>query len=143
MQKLFLAVLLFAASAAHAQASSDTAAARHLVEQLAQSFDKNDPDLLDRITTADYTFVGPNGAIETKAERLAPMRSGLLHYASAAYDEIVVRVYGTAAVATARVVTRATLGNADRSGAFRATIVMTRQPEGWIIVASQASTLVK
>ena len=119
---------------------SDTAV-RRVVERVAESFDRNDPALLDRLTTADYTFVTPTGSIQNKEERLAPMRSGALHYASAKYDEIVVHVYGSTAVATARVIVRATMGKADASGTFRATLVMARIKDRWMVVASHASAI--
>jgi hypothetical protein len=89
---------------------------RRVVEQVAASFAHNDAGLLDRLTSGDYTFVTPTGGAQTKAQRLAPMRPGELHYDSARYDEIVVRVYGTTALATARVVVQARMGTADASG---------------------------
>lgn len=142
MSKLFALVALFAGTALAAQPStSDTAAVRRVVEQVARSFDQNDPDLLDRLTSADYAFASPNGVVEGKAARLAPMRSGTLHYTSAKYDEIVVHVHGSTAVATARVVTRATLGTEDRSGVFRATLVFAHEGNAWLMIASHASAL--
>lgn len=130
-------------AAAQRSAQHDSAAVRRVVEQVAASFDHNDADLLDRLTSADYTFVTPTGVIQTKAQRLAPMRSGQLHYTSARYDQIVVRVYGNAAVATARVVVQAKMGTADASGAFRATLVMSRVRGRWLMVASHASALAR
>jgi ketosteroid isomerase-like protein len=142
MSKLFaLAAFLAGTTLAAQQSASDTAAVRRVVEQVARSFDQNDPDLLDRITSADYMFASPNGVIEAKAARLAPMRSGTLHYASAKYDEIVVHVHGSTAVATARVTTRATLGTEDRSGVFRATLVFVREGSAWMMIASSATAL--
>lgn len=140
---LTLAVTLPSTAAAQRRAEHDSVAVRRVVEQVAASFDQNDAGLLDRLTSDDYTFVTPTGAIQTKAQRLAPMRSGRLRYASARYDEIVVRVYGTAAVATARVVVRARMGTADASGTFRATLVMSRIRGRWLMVASHASALAR
>jgi ketosteroid isomerase-like protein len=140
---LALALALPCTAAAQRRAEPDSVAVRRVVEQVAASFDHNDADLLDRLTSDDYTFVTPAGTIQTKAQRLAPMRSGQLHYTSARYDEIVVRVYGTTAVATARVVTQARMGNADASGAFRATLVMSRIHGHWLMVASHASALAR
>jgi len=140
---LALALALPCTAAAQHRAEPDSVAVRRVVEQVAASFDRNDAALLDRLTSDDYTFVTPAGAIQTKAERLAPMRSGQLRYASVRYDEIVVRVYGTTAVATARVVTQARMGTTDASGAFRATLVMSRIRGRWLMVASHASALAR
>jgi uncharacterized protein (TIGR02246 family) len=141
---LAVAFVLFATSSLHPQPSADERAVRRVVEQLAQAFAHNDPSLLDRITTSDYTFVSPTtGEVQNKEQRLVPMRSGALHYTFAQYDEISIRVYGETAVALARVVTRATNAGKDVSGTFRSTIVLTRQHKNWIIVASQASTIPK
>ena len=140
---LALALALPCTAAAQRHAEPDSVAVRRVVEQVAASFDHNDAALLDRLTSDDYTFVTPTGAIQTKAQRLAPMRSGQLHYTSARYDEIVVRMYGTAAVATARVVVQARMGTADASGAFRATLVMSRIRGRWMMVTSHASALAR
>lgn len=142
---LALALVLALPSVAAAQraAEPDSVAVRRVVEQVAASFAHNDAGLLDRLTSDDYTFVTPSGAIQTKAQRLAPMRSGELHYASARYDEIVVRVYGTTAVATARAVVQARMGTADASGTFRATLVMSRIRGRWLMVASHSSALAR
>ena len=140
---LMLALTLPCTAAAQRSAEPDSIAVRRVVEQVAASFAKNDAALLDRLTSDDYTFVTPTGAIQTKAQRLAPMRSGQLRYTAVRYDQIVVRMYGTAAVATARVVVRARMGTADASGAFRATLVMSRVRGRWLMVASHASALAR
>jgi len=138
-----LAFALPCPAAAQHRGEADSVAVRRVVEQVAASFDHNDPDLLDRLTTDDYTFVTPAGTIQTKAQRLAPMRSGQLRYTSARYDEIVVRVYGTTAVATARVVVQSRMGTTDTSGAFRATLVLAKIRGRWLMVASHASALAR
>ncbi|HEU4561007.1 MAG TPA: nuclear transport factor 2 family protein [Longimicrobium sp.] len=140
---LALALALALTLPATAGAQRDSVAVVRVVEQVAASFHRNDPELLDRLTTDDYTFVTPTGAIQTKAQRLTPMRSGQLRYTSARYDQIAVRVYGTTAVATARVVVRARMGTADASGTFRATQVLSRIRGRWLMVASHASALAR
>jgi uncharacterized protein (TIGR02246 family) len=140
---LALALVLPCTAAGQRHAEPDSVAVRRVVEQVAESFDHNDPDLLDRLTTDDYTFVTPAGTIQTKEQRLAPMRSGQLHYTSARYDEIVVRVYGATAVATARVVVQSRMGTTDMSGAFRATLVLSKIHGRWLMVASHASALAR
>ncbi|MFL5638631.1 MAG: nuclear transport factor 2 family protein [Gemmatimonadaceae bacterium] len=136
-----LTSMLYCSPGPNPTSQSDTTAVRNVVEQVAESFDHNDPALLDRLTTSDYTFVTPTGAVQNKEERLAPMRSGALHYSSAKYDEIIIRVYGSTAVATARVIVRATMGGADASGTFRATLVMAHIKNQWMVVASHASAI--
>ena len=136
-----LALALALPATTDRRVEDDSVAVRRVVEQVATSFDHNDAALLDRLTSDDYTFVTPAGTIQTKAQRLAPMRSGQLHYGSARYDQIAVRVYGTTAVATARVVVESRMGTTDTSGAFRATLVLARIDGRWLMVASHASTL--
>ncbi len=136
-----IAAALMISAFVTASAQHDSVAVRKAVQQVAQAFDTNDPALFDKLTTNDYTFVAPNGAIQTKAQRLTPMRSGVLHYTSSKYDEIAVHVYGSTAVATARVIVHATMGANDVSGTFRATQVLVRVKGHWLMVASQASAL--
>jgi uncharacterized protein (TIGR02246 family) len=140
---LALALALASTAGVQRRAEPDSVAVRRVVEQVAASFDHNDPELLERLTSDDYTFVTPTGAVQTKAQRLAPMRSGRLHYTSAHYDEIAVRVYGTAAVATARVVVQSRLDTADASGVFRATLLLSQAGGRWLMVASHASALAR
>jgi hypothetical protein len=75
-----------------------------LVNDTAAALAKNDVAALDKIYGENYMLVNPDGAVQTKAERLASLKSGETKFDSFAYDEINVRSNpeGTGAVVIAR-----------------------------------------
>jgi hypothetical protein len=57
---------------------------------------------LSRVWADDLTFTNPLGVVQTKAERLAEIRSGGRKLDAVDIDDIQVRVYGETAVVTSR-----------------------------------------
>ncbi len=77
-------------------------AIRQTMTELFSALNRGDADAAGRIYTDDYQIVMENGKTVTKAERLEAMRSGALKFQSVAFDNLRIRQYGNAAVATFR-----------------------------------------
>jgi ketosteroid isomerase-like protein len=61
---------------------------------------RSDMAALDRIIADDFTIVGTEGAIRSKEQDLAPIKSGDLKFESLATEDVKVFVYGDTAVVT-------------------------------------------
>jgi ketosteroid isomerase-like protein len=54
----------------------------------------------DKYNADDFTLIGPNGAVQTKAENLEGWRSGKTGYQKMDFSDVKVRIYGNTAVVT-------------------------------------------
>ena len=77
-------------------------AIRQTMTELFSALNRGDADAAGRIYADDYQIVLENGKTVTKAERLDAMRSGALKFQSVAFDNLRIRQYGNAAIATFR-----------------------------------------
>lgn len=118
MTSLALVLFVIAQSSASALHGGDTDAARRAVEALEQRWlaTENDPAALAGILADDFLHVLPTGVI-TRDEQLAFMR---VHPApkdgrTRRFEDLRVRVYGIAAVATGVVAATATDGTTERT----------------------------
>jgi uncharacterized protein (TIGR02246 family) len=131
----------YAAPAKPAPKSGDEGAIRQFVQELAAAFSHNDVAALDRVMTPDYSFVTPTGAVQTKEERLAPLKAGSLKYEQVIYDEVSVRSYGTMAVVVSHVAVKGKNNGVSVDGQFRATLTLAKTKGRWQMVASQANRI--
>lgn len=93
--------------ASHGCDISDTEAeAIQKITQLYKEWDaadmKGDLAALDRLIADDYVGTSPEGAVESKAQILAELKSGELKVLSAVTDDVKITVYGNTAVGTGR-----------------------------------------
>jgi len=123
--------------------STDQQAGQRFVDAFAEALQHNDAAAVDLLLAPEYRYVNPSGAVQTKEDRLAPMKSGDLKYGSVKYDEVDVRRYGEMAVVIARATVNAHLKAEDISGQFRATLVLRQSKGQWLLVSSQASTIAR
>lgn len=147
MKQVILAIILIFAAFSLGFGQSkptvgkDEQAVRNFVDQFAAAFQNNDAAALDRLFAPDYVFVNPAGAIQNKHQRVEEVRSGDRKYELARYDEVVVHLYGSTAIVTARVTTKATNKGVDSSGQFRSTLTLVKIKDKWQLVASQANSI--
>ncbi len=120
---------------------ANEAQVRKFIDNFADGFTRNDAESLDKVTSADYSFVAPNGEIQDKAKRYAPIKSGDLKYTSVKYTDVTVRLYGDTAVVTATVDVNSRLKGNDISGKFRSTLTLIKMKGRWMLVASQANKI--
>ena len=75
---------------------------------------QNDPEAIGRFMADDWTIIGSDGTSSDKAAFLGLIRSDMLSHDVMRSDDITVRMYGGAAVITARGV-RSTISPVSRS----------------------------
>src|SRR5689334_6826913 len=74
--------------------NAEQEAVHKAVDEIVAAIDHNDADAIDRLSTADYTFVNPGGKVLNKKEYLDLIRSGTLKVESYTRDEENIRFYG-------------------------------------------------
>jgi ketosteroid isomerase-like protein len=123
--------------------STDTKTAeqevRQMIEQYKTALTKGDTAALERIWADDYTFINASGAVLTKAERLANLKSGATNLGTIEMDpNMKIRVYGgDVAVAINRVTLKGQYSGKATSGQFQSSIVFVKMPTGWQLVCNQ------
>ena len=112
---------------------------RTAIEQYRTALTKKDTAALERIWADDYTFINASGAVVTKAERLANLKSGATSLDTIITDpDMKIRVYGgDVAVAISRVTLKGQYSGKATSGQFQASIVWAKTPSGWQLVCNQ------
>ena len=137
-----------AANTTTAAPAGDTAAAEAEVKKLMDAAQtalaKNDADAMERIYADNYMLVNLDGSVQTKAERLAALRSGDTKYSSFNYSEPNIRVKpdGTSAIVIARLTMKGTTKGKPMDGDYRVTQVYGKMPDGsWKQITAQATKI--
>lgn len=97
-----------------------------------------DAGALGGLLADDFTGVGPLGFQLSKPDWLARFGQGL-QYDDFQLADAVTRVYGDAAVVTAREVVRGSHAGNPIPSETRVTLLVVRQPEGWRLAAIHIS----
>jgi ketosteroid isomerase-like protein len=111
---------------------------RQAIKKYRTALLQRDAATLAQIWADDYTFTNGAGETHSKAQRLANLKSGATALDSISEEEdIKVRVYGKAAVATSRVTIKGQYSGKQASGQYRALHVWVKGAAGWQLVANQ------
>jgi ketosteroid isomerase-like protein len=102
---------------------------------------KSDAGFLDRLMTDDYMDTDPGGAVEDKAQSLAPLKSGDLKYTSAVNDQYKVHVYGNAAVINFCSTVKGKYQGRDIGGKYRVTDIWVKSAGHWQCAAAHLSKM--
>ena len=126
-------------ASAHENGRDDQEIVAGLDTQYQAAVKQNDASTMDRILADDFALVTGSGRTYTKADLLAEARSGRIHYERQDDADQSVRVWGDAAVITARLVEKGTDDGQpfDKTVWFSDTYV--RTPTGWRYVFGQSS----
>lgn len=112
-------------------------AIRQTLTELHNALNSGDADAAGRIYTDDYQIVMENGTTVTKAQRLAAMKSGALKFQSIVFDNIKIRQYGSAAIATYRVSGRSNaLGGVEQEINSLATVTFVNNGGRWQVASA-------
>ena len=137
-----------AAANATTASAADTAAAETAVKKLmddaAAALAKNDADAMDKIYNDNYMLVNIDGSVQTKAERLAALRSGAAKYTAFSYSEPNIRVKpdGTSAIVIAKLTMKGTMNGKPTDGDYRVTQVYGKVADGsWKQITAQATKI--
>lgn len=147
---LVAALALTIQSLAIAQTEGAKGSGDSSVEQLIKQLEnesreatlKNDAEALDRLLADNWMNTNANGTVTTKAQLMALLKSSPFKIMSIENDDVLIRVYGDAAVVTGRSTSkRVNRDNAVVAGQVRFTRVWAKLGEKWRVVAAQ-STLI-
>ena len=117
---------------------------KDLVEEWANAELAGDVAFLTKTLADDFIGIGPLGFMLTKEQWLARFETGDLAYEAFAIDEVKVRLYGDAAVATCRQTQAGTYqGQAVdvMQGEFRATLVFVEHEGRWRLAGLHLSPI--
>jgi ketosteroid isomerase-like protein len=116
---------------------------KKMTSDMAASLVKNDVAAMEKVYGENYMFVGPDGAVATRAQRLDAMKSGDTKYESIAYDEVSVRTNpdGTGAVVISRATVKGKNMGIAVDGQFRVTHVWSKTKDGWRMVNGQTTPI--
>jgi ketosteroid isomerase-like protein len=142
------APLAFATEPAAARASNNAPPQERAVlaamEEYKQAVLDSDVAALARIWADDYTFINPQGALVTRAERLANFASGNTNVGVIDDErEITVRVHGDAATVQNLSTLRGTFSGQPTATDLRGTFVWVRQNGRWQLVTNQLTPVAK
>jgi hypothetical protein len=93
-----------------------------------KAVDEADGMTWDRLTSSDFTVVGADGRLLTKAERLSALKQQKPQTIPVGGSQEQIRVYGNSAVERVR------------RGNLWVLQVWVKQPQGWKVVATQLTT---
>ena len=110
------------------------------IGEWADAEQREDVAFLREALTDDFIGIGPLGFMLTKDQWLGRYEGGL-SYDSFALDEVAVRFYGGAAVATCRQSQSGEFQGNDVSGEFRATLVFAEQEGRWLLAGLHLSPI--
>jgi ketosteroid isomerase-like protein len=118
----------------------------HEIDQLEEAWRdavlKSNTAAMDALLADDYMAISASGTLQTKAETLANLRSGRVHFMTLNVSDRKVRFYGTTALVTSQAEVQGTTGDGELSGSFRYTRVYVRDARGkWKIVSFEASRI--
>lgn len=93
----------------------------------------------ERFWAPEYTFVNQRGALVTRAQRIANLRTARTKFDTLAYDprDERIRIYGDVAVHRTPVTISGRYSGREHHGMYRALIVWVRRSGQWQQVASQ------
>ena len=104
-----------------------------------------DTAALGRMLADDFVAVGPRGFVLSKEQWLSRHDSGSLTYEAFGWDEVSVRVHGSAAVMVGRETARAVYEDGEVrheiQDQFRATLVCVQERGSWLLVGLHLSPI--
>jgi uncharacterized protein (TIGR02246 family) len=128
-------------SSATAGTNAEQEAVHKVLDEIVAAIDHNDADAIDRLSTADYTFVNPGGKVLNKKEYLDLIRSGTLKVESYTRDEENIRFYGNTAVVIYRSTPHGTFKGEELSSQRRVTTILVKQDGRWLTAGRQSTPI--
>ena len=107
----------------------------------ATAIERQDAAAFERLAAEDFRFIEENGRVLNRAQYISNRSHNLDNVESAVQDEIEVRQYGDAAVATGRSILHGTRGGAPFVYRFRWTDVYVRRGGRWQAVSAQLTAI--
>ena len=111
-------------------------AIRQTMTELFKALNSGDTEAAGRIYTDDYQITMENGVTVTKAQRLEAMKSGTLKFQSVAFDNLRIRQYSNAAVATYHVTGRSNALGGEEEANSLATVTLINNGGRWQVASA-------
>ena len=113
------------------------------VADMAAALEKGDAAYFEKLYTANYMFVGPDGSVSTGADRIASMKSGGTKYDAIKYEDVTVRsnAEGNGAVSISRATVKGVNLGKPVDGQYRVTHVWSRTSDGWRLASGQTTAI--
>jgi len=108
-----------------------------------QAHERGDANALDALWADDLEVAVPRMPVMTKSEALRFARSGQMKFLRYTTSDILIRVYGNAAVVTGRLQRTRVMNGHETSDDWRFTKVYVREAQKWRVVAFHASEAAK
>jgi ketosteroid isomerase-like protein len=152
MKPLFIATataiitLEFLAGHAQAQDKKQTRAEETIIKmenEWAEALIKADQAVIDRLVTPEWTVVGADGKLQSKAQADEELKSGAVKFESFKVDELKVKVFGKTAIAQGVETEKSSYKGKDTSGQYRFTDVFVKRNGRWQAVATQITRVEK
>lgn len=113
------------------------------VDDLVKAVGSNDIAALERIYSDNFVFTNDPGVFQTRAERFNSLKSGKLKYESVKLDDVKIQMFGDAAVATFRVMSKFIVNGESKTGKFRVTGTFVKNKGRWQEVAAQVTPILE
>ena len=149
---IVVALVIFSCSFASAQTTPEKPHENEETEQVILQLEnegreatlKNDIAANDRLLADNWMNINPDGSITTKAKLMELLKDGSFKIMSIENDEVMVRVYGDAAVVTGRSTTkRAGQGGEVAARQVRFTRVYAKSKGQWRVVSAHNTLIAK
>jgi ketosteroid isomerase-like protein len=121
----------------------DEQAVRQVLDEVSAAIKRGDMETLDRLWAFDYVFIPPSGAVVTKAQRLAVLKSSDTKIEAVGRDEANIRLYEHTAVVISLTTAKGRVAGQDLDNQFRGTIVLVKRDGRWQMVSEQSSVIPK
>jgi ketosteroid isomerase-like protein len=102
---------------------------------------KKDLAALERLWADDLVFINPRGQVQTKAQRLADLRSGATRFTLIDLQDISVTVCGHAAIHVSRGKIQGQYSGTEGSGDYRIIVALCRHGTEWRIHSVQMTPI--
>jgi ketosteroid isomerase-like protein len=146
MKRLLLVIaasvvtLALPADPAHAQERKQNRieqAITKLENDWAEALLKGDQAAIDRIVAPEWTLVGPDGKVQSKAQADSDLKAGTVKFESFKLNDLKVSVFKNTAVAQGLETEKSSYKGKDTSGQYRFTDVFIKRDGRWQAVATQ------
>ncbi|MBI1791297.1 MAG: nuclear transport factor 2 family protein [Acidobacteria bacterium] len=138
--KRWIPILLSVAAlaAADSKAEKDVLAAMDAWKQATM---KKDGAALQKLLHEDLTYSHSSGKTESKADVLHAVTTGTATVEGIDFADTTVRIYGSTALVKGKVTMRSSAAGKSNSTALSILHVLVKGPQGWQLVARQATRL--
>jgi uncharacterized protein (TIGR02246 family) len=135
---LLFCVALTARPAVAAPAETDVVAVTAVLHAACRAYQVGDADALERLLSPDYTLTDSRGAVITREQDIAEVRTGAVRYVLFENRDMRVRIHGDAAIVTGRTHVESTPG---KRLVFQFTDTLIRRDGRWLVAASHATRI--